>query len=69
VVELLRTAGAVIMGKTLTAELVIYTPGMTRNPHNPDHTPDGSSSGSAAADEVSLRSKTIILGASKQNPV
>jgi Asp-tRNA(Asn)/Glu-tRNA(Gln) amidotransferase A subunit family amidase len=49
VVALLRSAGAVIMGKTVTAELAYYAPGKTRNPHNPAHTPGGSSSGSAAA--------------------
>jgi Asp-tRNA(Asn)/Glu-tRNA(Gln) amidotransferase A subunit family amidase len=48
-VEMLRTAGAVIMGKTVTAELATFSPGKTRNPHNPEHTPGGSSSGSAAA--------------------
>ncbi|HSN39113.1 MAG TPA: amidase, partial [Burkholderiales bacterium] len=45
----LRAAGAVIMGKTVTTELATYSPGKTRNPHNPEHTPGGSSSGSAAA--------------------
>jgi len=45
----LRSAGAVIIGKTVTAELAVYAPGKTRNPHAPDHTPGGSSSGSAAA--------------------
>ena len=49
VVALLRAAGAVIMGKTVTTECATYTPGKTRNPHNPEHTPGGSSSGSAAA--------------------
>ena len=49
VVALLRAAGAVIMGKTVTTEFATYTPGKTRNPHNPGHTPGGSSSGSAAA--------------------
>ncbi len=49
VVSLLRTAGAVIMGKTVTTECATYTPGKTRNPHDPEHTPGGSSSGSAAA--------------------
>jgi Asp-tRNA(Asn)/Glu-tRNA(Gln) amidotransferase A subunit family amidase len=49
VVALLREAGAVIMGKTVTTELAVYGPGKTRNPHNPGHTPGGSSSGSAAA--------------------
>ncbi len=45
VVERLRSAGAIILGKTVTAELATYTPGKTRNPHNPEHTPGGSSSG------------------------
>ncbi len=45
----LKQQGAVIMGKTVTAELATFTPGKTRNPHNPQHTPGGSSSGSAAA--------------------
>jgi Asp-tRNA(Asn)/Glu-tRNA(Gln) amidotransferase A subunit family amidase len=48
-VAMLRAAGAVIMGKTVTTECATYTPGKTRNPHNPEHTPGGSSSGSAAA--------------------
>jgi Asp-tRNA(Asn)/Glu-tRNA(Gln) amidotransferase A subunit family amidase len=48
-VSLLREAGAVIMGKTVTTELAVYGPGKTRNPHNSGHTPGGSSSGSAAA--------------------
>lgn len=48
-VSALRAAGAVIMGKTVTTELATYTPGKTRNPHNLEHTPGGSSSGSAAA--------------------
>jgi Asp-tRNA(Asn)/Glu-tRNA(Gln) amidotransferase A subunit family amidase len=49
VVTMLRAAGAVIMGKTVTTELATYSPGKTRNPHNAGHTPGGSSSGSAAA--------------------
>lgn len=49
VVSLLREAGAVIIGKTVTTELAVFAPGKTRNPHNPEHTPGGSSSGSAAA--------------------
>jgi len=49
VVARLRAAGAVIMGKTVTTECATYHPGKTRNPHNPEHTPGGSSSGSAAA--------------------
>ena len=49
VVSLLREAGAIILGKTVTTELAVYSPGKTRNPHNTEHTPGGSSSGSAAA--------------------
>ena len=48
-IRLLRQAGAVIMGKTVTTEFAFYAPGKTANPHNPEHTPGGSSSGSAAA--------------------
>ena len=49
VVAMLRGAGAVMMGKTVTTEFATRHPGKTRNPHNPAHTPGGSSSGSAAA--------------------
>ena len=49
VVSMLRAAGAVIMGKTVTTEFAYLSPGKTRNPHNSEHTPGGSSSGSAAA--------------------
>jgi len=49
VVASLRAAGAVILGKTVTTECAYFSPGKTRNPHNPEHTPGGSSSGSAAA--------------------
>lgn len=49
IVERLREAGAVIMGKTVTTELAFMHPAGTRNPHNLDHSPGGSSSGSAAA--------------------
>ena len=48
-VKALRDAGAIIMGKTVTTELAVMHPGKTRNPINPEHTPGGSSSGSAAA--------------------
>jgi len=47
--QLLRDAGAIIMGKTVTTEFALTAAGKTRNPHNPNHTPGGSSSGSAAA--------------------
>ena len=45
----LREAGAIVLGKTVTTELAVYAPGKTRNPHDPERTPGGSSSGSAAA--------------------
>ena len=49
VVNLLKNAGAIIMGKTVTAELAYIHPGKTTNPHDYSRTPGGSSSGSAAA--------------------
>lgn len=49
VVSRLRAAGAVIVGKAVTTEFAYFTPGKTRNPHDPSRTPGGSSSGSAAA--------------------
>ena len=48
-VERLRAAGAVITGKTATTDFAFLDPAQTRNPWNLDHTPGGSSSGSAAA--------------------
>ena len=48
-VALLREAGAVILGKTVTTEFAAMTPGKTCNPHDPARSPGGSSSGSAAA--------------------
>jgi aspartyl-tRNA(Asn)/glutamyl-tRNA(Gln) amidotransferase subunit A len=49
VVERLRAAGAVILGKTVTTPYAFTDPPVTRNPWNLDRTPGGSSSGSAAA--------------------
>ncbi|QHQ37191.1 amidase [Algicella marina] len=49
IVTTLREAGAIILGKTVTTELAFVHAAETRNPHNPAHTPGGSSSGSAAA--------------------
>ncbi|MGI9462770.1 MAG: amidase [Aestuariivirgaceae bacterium] len=49
VIARLREAGAVIMGKTHTTEVAFLHPTITANPHNLEHTPGGSSSGSAAA--------------------
>ncbi|HET7364279.1 MAG TPA: amidase [Burkholderiales bacterium] len=48
-VTLLKQAGCVILGKTVTTEFANNHPSQTRNPHNRTHTPGGSSSGSAAA--------------------
>jgi Asp-tRNA(Asn)/Glu-tRNA(Gln) amidotransferase A subunit family amidase len=45
----LRDAGAVVAGKTVTAEFAFFAPGPTSNPRAPGRTPGGSSSGSAAA--------------------
>jgi len=45
----LKEAGCVVLGKTVTAEFAFFEPGPTRNPLDPDRTPGGSSSGSAAA--------------------
>lgn len=49
IVRRLREAGAVVLGKSVTTEFAYFTPGRTRNPHDPSRTPGGSSSGSAAA--------------------
>ncbi len=48
-VTVLKNAGALILGKTVSTEFAYFAPGPTRNPRSPDHTPGGSSSGSAAA--------------------
>ena len=60
VVGRLRAAGAVVLGKTVTTEFAFYSPGKTRNPHDPSRTPGGSSSGSAAA--VAARMVPAALG-------
>ena len=44
-----KAAGLIVLGKTVTTELAYYAPGKTTNPHDPEHTPGGSSQGSAAA--------------------
>ncbi len=61
-VALMRSAGAVGLGKTVTTEFAAMSPGKTRNPHNSAHTPGGSSSGSAAA----VGAKTIPLALGTQ---
>jgi Asp-tRNA(Asn)/Glu-tRNA(Gln) amidotransferase A subunit family amidase len=66
-VTMLRAAGAVIMGKTVTTEFAYFSPGKTRNPHNSEHTPGGSSSGSAAA--VATGMVPIALGSQTNGSV
>ena len=63
----LRAAGAVILGKTVTTELAVYSPGETRNPHDPARTPGGSSSGSAAA--VAAQMVPLALGSQTNGSV
>ena len=58
-VTALKKAGALVLGKTVTTEFAYFAPGPTRNPHNLDHTPGGSSSGSAAAVAASLSPLTF----------
>ena len=48
IVDLLLSAGAIVMGKTTTSELAYLGPSKTTNPHDHTRTPGGSSSGSAA---------------------
>ena len=66
-VALLRAAGAVILGKTVTTEFAMFTPGKTANPHNVAHTPGGSSSGSAAA--VAGMMVPLALGTQTSDPM
>ncbi len=56
----LRAAGAVIVGKTATTPFAYADPAPTRNPWHADHSPGGSSSGSAAA--VAARMVPLALG-------
>jgi len=63
-VSRLRAAGALVLGKSVTTEFAYFEPGPTRNPRNRDHTPGGSSSGSAAAvaagyGQLALGSQTV----------
>lgn len=59
IVKALRSAGALILGKTTMDEFAYAEPSPTKNPHNLNHTPGGSSSGSAAAVAVGLASLAI----------
>src|SRR5215831_3254462 len=56
----IRVAGAIVLGKTVTTEFAYRDPAPTRNPWNLDHTPGGSSAGSAAA--VAARMTPLALG-------
>ena len=67
VVARLREAGAIVLGKTHTTAFAYFDPGPTRNPHNSEHTPGGSSSGSAAA--VAGRMIPFALGSQTQGSV
>jgi Asp-tRNA(Asn)/Glu-tRNA(Gln) amidotransferase A subunit family amidase len=58
-VQRLRAAGALVAGKTVTTEFAYFEPGPTHNPHNLEHTPGGSSSGSAAAVAAGLCSLAL----------
>jgi aspartyl-tRNA(Asn)/glutamyl-tRNA(Gln) amidotransferase subunit A len=59
-VQMLRNKGAIILGKTHTTQFAFRDPAPTRNPWNVEHTPGGSSSGSAAA--VAARMVPLALG-------
>ena len=59
-VALLKNAGAIMLGKTVTTEFACMDPSPTLNPWNPEHTPGGSSSGSAVA--VAARMCAAALG-------
>jgi len=58
-VTALRNAGALILGKTITTEFAYFGAGATRNPYNAEHTPGGSSSGSAAAVGAGMAALTL----------
>ncbi len=63
----LQALGAVLVGKTHTTAFAYYDPAPTRNPHNPAHTPGGSSSGSAAA--VACGMVPLAVGSQTQGSV
>ncbi len=67
VIERLKEAGAVIMGKTVTTELAYRHPSVTRNPWNTDYSPGGSSSGSAAA--VAMGQVPLAIGSQTHGSV
>src|SRR5699024_8245468 len=59
VIQTLEDAGAIILGKTSTTAFAYYDPSPTRNPFNVNHTPGGSSSGSAAAVAANMAFMTV----------
>ena len=59
-IDLLRKAGAILLGKTVTTEFACLDPSHTKNPWNPAHTPGGSSSGSAVS--VAARMCPVAMG-------
>ena len=61
-IALAKAEGAILLGKTVTTEFANRFPGPTKNPHNPAHTPGGSSSGSAAA----VADFQVVLGTGTQ---
>src|SRR3977135_2609051 len=61
-VAMAKAEGAILLGKTVTTEFANRHPGPTKNPHNPKHTPGGSSSGSAAA----VADFQVVLGTGTQ---
>ena len=67
VVADLASMGAIVLGKTHTTAYAYFDPAPTRNPHNPAHTPGGSSSGSAAA--VAVGMVPFALGSQTQGSV
>ena len=67
VIDRLREAGAVILGKTVTTELAFAGAGPTRNPHNGRHTAGGSSAGSAAA--VAAGQAPVAIGSQTNGSV
>ena len=62
IVLALKSAGAIILGKTHTTEFAFYDPSPARNPYNREHTPGGSSSGSGS----SVASGTVPLSIGTQ---
>lgn len=67
IVSALRRLGATMAGKTQTTAFAYFDPAPTRNPRNPEHTPGGSSSGSAVA--VAVGAVDFALGTQTQGSV